>query len=53
LSDARNRARGELENLPAELLLLEAEPNYPVGFSERLIEERENLERKLEGLVNS
>ena len=52
LSGARLRAREELENLPAELLLLDAEPTYSVRFSKRLIEERENLERKLDELVN-
>jgi nicotinate phosphoribosyltransferase len=45
LNDARERARRELERLPAELLLLDSEAGYSVGFSERLVEERKKLER--------
>jgi nicotinate phosphoribosyltransferase len=46
LNAARERAREELETLPAELLLLDSEASYSVGFSNQLIEERQNLERR-------
>lgn len=46
LDAARGRAREELKTLPAELLLLDSEASYPVAFSNQLIEERQNLERR-------
>lgn len=46
LNAARERARAELKTIPAELLLLDSEACYSVGFSNRLVEERENLERR-------
>jgi nicotinate phosphoribosyltransferase len=50
LQDARERARGELNSLPAELSLLDSEASYSVRFSKRLVEERENLARRQMGL---
>lgn len=46
LNAARERAREERQSLPAELLLRNSEASYSVGFSDRLIEERQNLERR-------
>jgi nicotinate phosphoribosyltransferase len=46
LSAARERARGEIKALPTELLHLDSEASYSVGFSNRLVEEKENLERR-------
>lgn len=50
LNQARDRARDGLKSLPAELLALDSEASYSVGFSSRLVEERENLERRQTGL---
>lgn len=50
LDAARERARLELKHLPAELLRLDAKANYPVRFSNRLIEEKETVVRKQPGL---
>ncbi len=50
LNQARERARMELKSLPAELLALDSEASYSAAFSNRLVEERENLERRQTGL---
>jgi nicotinate phosphoribosyltransferase len=50
LNGARERARVELTRLPADLLVLDTESSYSVGFSNRLAEEREKLERRQTGL---
>ena len=47
LNDARDRAHDQLRRLPDELLALDSEARYPVGFSERLSEEKETLERQI------
>ncbi len=46
LNAARELAREELGTLPAELLRLDSAASYSVGFSNQLIEEKQNLERK-------
>jgi nicotinate phosphoribosyltransferase len=47
LDKARERAAGEMKRLPAGLLALDSEPDYPVTFSERLKREKENLEKEI------
>ncbi|HWN99860.1 MAG TPA: nicotinate phosphoribosyltransferase [Blastocatellia bacterium] len=47
LNRARDRAAEELKRLPDNLLALDREPEYLVGFSERLKIERERLERRI------
>jgi nicotinate phosphoribosyltransferase len=47
LNDARDRVRDQLTRLPDELLALDSEALYPVGFSERLRKERETLEQRI------
>jgi nicotinate phosphoribosyltransferase len=47
LDKARERAAGEMKRLPAALLALDSEPDYPVTFSERLKREKENLEKEI------
>jgi nicotinate phosphoribosyltransferase len=50
LNDARDRVHDQLRRLPDELLALDSEALYPVGFSERLRKEREMLERRIVGM---
>jgi nicotinate phosphoribosyltransferase len=47
LNDARDRVHDQLRRLPDELLALDSEASYPVGFSERLRKERETLEQRI------
>lgn len=47
LNRAKNLAADELRRLPAELLALETEANYPVQFSERLATEKVQLEKEI------
>jgi hypothetical protein len=47
LNDARDRVHDQLKRLPDELLTLDSEALYPVGFSERLRKEREMLEQQI------
>jgi nicotinate phosphoribosyltransferase len=49
LNDARDRAHDQLRQLPDELLALDSEARYPVGFSERLSKEKEKLEQQIVG----
>ena len=47
LNQARARASEELKRLPGELLLLESEARYPVRVSEKLLEQKEALEKEI------
>jgi nicotinate phosphoribosyltransferase len=47
LNKARERAAVELKRLPAALLALESEAQYPVAISDRLKEETESLRMKI------
>jgi nicotinate phosphoribosyltransferase len=47
LNRARKLAAEELKRLPEELLSLETEATYPVQFSERLIVEKERVEKEI------
>ena len=49
LDRLRERAAGELKRLHDELLGLDSEVQYAVGFSDRLENEREKVERHLSG----
>ena len=49
LAQARTRATEELRRLPAELLALDSEAHYPVEFSERLEDERRQLQKRRAG----
>jgi nicotinate phosphoribosyltransferase len=47
LNRAKNIAAEELKRLPEELLFLETEAKYPLQFSERLIAEKERIEKQI------
>jgi nicotinate phosphoribosyltransferase len=47
LNRARARAAEELKRLPEDLLALESESRYRVGFSERLTAERDRLQKEI------
>jgi nicotinate phosphoribosyltransferase len=47
LNRARNLAADELQRLPKELLSLDSEAKYPLLFSERLVAEKERVEKGL------
>ena len=51
LNDARDRVHDQLKRLPDELLALDSEALYPVGFSARLRKERETLEQRVVGVL--
>ncbi|HXG93584.1 MAG TPA: nicotinate phosphoribosyltransferase [Blastocatellia bacterium] len=48
LNQARARAAEELRRLPDELLALNSRAMYPIGFSQRLRDEREKLQKEIE-----
>lgn len=50
LNNARNRAQDQLRRLPDDMLALDSSALYRVEFSERLIKEKEKLERQITGL---